>query len=145
MLLAATTMIIFFFFYHILPHICAHAAVELFAMGWLRKGPISQLIQFGAKHMLLYFINYDQELAKKVIPDYELGCKRLLFTHEFLPIFLKDNCHLNTNPIEAITEKGRYTYIVIPADYEKKGRKNLFCFHIFQESGRKTGTTRSLT
>ena len=51
----------------------------------------------------------NQSLMKKIIPDYKLGCKRILLTSEFIPMFNKPNCHLITDPISKISKNGIQT------------------------------------
>ena len=45
-------------------------------------------------------------LAQKMIPDYKLGCKRILLTSDFVPLFNRGNCHLVTDPIKRINMDG---------------------------------------
>ena len=45
-------------------------------------------------------------MCEKLIPKYELGCKRILLTSDFVPLFTRDNCRLVTEPIQRITETG---------------------------------------
>ena len=45
-------------------------------------------------------------LAQKMIPDYKLGCKRILLTSDFVPLFNRDDCHLVTEPIKRINMDG---------------------------------------
>lgn len=51
-------------------------------------------------------VDHDPALASKVIPDYELGCKRIIFTHDFLPIFKNKHCSLIDEEIVEVTENG---------------------------------------
>ena len=71
------------------------------------------MVRWFARHHQLYWINYDPKLSEKVIPDFEVGCKRVIFTHDFLPIFLEKHCTLITDDIQEITEKGPYEHAVI--------------------------------
>ncbi len=49
----------------------------------------------------------DKDLARKMTPNFEIGCKRIVFTNEFLPMFANyPNCHLETDGIEEITDTG---------------------------------------
>ena len=48
----------------------------------------------------------DEALAARVTPSYKLGCKRILLTSDFVPLFTRDNCRLVTDPILRITETG---------------------------------------
>ncbi|WP_020661990.1 flavin-containing monooxygenase [Amycolatopsis benzoatilytica] len=45
-------------------------------------------------------------LRKKVTPDYPLGCKRILFTNDYLPALAQPNVSVETAPIKEITPRG---------------------------------------
>jgi hypothetical protein len=45
------------------------------------------------------------ELAAAMVPDYALGCKRVLLADDFLPTFCDNqHVHLVTSPVRAVTE-----------------------------------------
>ena len=48
----------------------------------------------------------DPEVRAKLTPDYDLGCKRPSFSNSYLPTFNRENVHLETTSIEAITPTG---------------------------------------
>lgn len=48
----------------------------------------------------------DPDLVEKLIPDYDMGCKRITPSDTYLHAFNKPNVKLETNPIERFTEKG---------------------------------------
>ena len=48
----------------------------------------------------------DPEVRTKVWPDYTFGCKRVLFSSEFLPALQRDNVELVTEPITRMTSEG---------------------------------------
>jgi len=48
----------------------------------------------------------DEELRAKCTPDYEVGCKRVLFADEWFQALVKDNVALVTDPIKRITKSG---------------------------------------
>ncbi|WP_164661169.1 SDR family NAD(P)-dependent oxidoreductase [Tropicibacter sp. Alg240-R139] len=48
----------------------------------------------------------DPDLAEKLMPDYELGCKRILISDDFLPTLNRSNVALETAPITAIEPTG---------------------------------------
>lgn len=48
----------------------------------------------------------DPELCKKLIPTYDMGCKRITPSDTYLPAFNKSNVHLVTENIAEITETG---------------------------------------
>lgn len=51
----------------------------------------------------------DPELAAKLTPDYEIGCKRILLTDDFLPAVQRDNVSLHTSGIDHFTGSGLVT------------------------------------
>lgn len=51
----------------------------------------------------------DEELRRKIWPDYTFGCKRVLFSSYFLPTLERANVELVTDPIAAISAGGLAT------------------------------------
>lgn len=51
----------------------------------------------------------DPILREQVTPDYAIGCKRILISDEYYPTLTKDHVHLETEAINAFTEKGILT------------------------------------
>ncbi|KFZ25287.1 hypothetical protein V502_00235 [Pseudogymnoascus sp. VKM F-4520 (FW-2644)] len=54
-------------------------------------------------------LNNDSELCAKLIPDWELGCRRVTPGEGYLESFLLPNVHLNQNSITHITENAVHT------------------------------------
>lgn len=48
----------------------------------------------------------DPDVRRKLTPHYALGCKRPSFSNEYLAAFNRENVHLETTAIEAITPSG---------------------------------------
>ncbi|NKX53048.1 flavin-containing monooxygenase [Arthrobacter mobilis] len=48
----------------------------------------------------------DPELRRKLTPDYEFGCKRILRTDDYYPALMRPNVHLVTEAIDAIVPEG---------------------------------------
>lgn len=48
----------------------------------------------------------DPVLRGRLVPDYELGCKRVLFSNDYLPTLARPNVDVVTEPISEITESG---------------------------------------
>lgn len=48
----------------------------------------------------------EEILRKKLTPNYEIGCKRLLISNDYYPTLNRENVHLNTDTIIEITEHG---------------------------------------
>ena len=51
----------------------------------------------------------DPELAARLTPDYEIGCKRILLTDDFLPAVQRENVSLHTDGIDHFSENGLVT------------------------------------
>ena len=52
----------------------------------------------------------NKELIEKMTPNFELGCKRVLLTNDYLPMFVSNtNVHLVTENIVAVDETGIQT------------------------------------
>jgi cation diffusion facilitator CzcD-associated flavoprotein CzcO len=60
----------------------------------------------------------DPRLREKCIPDYVMGCKRVLFSNDWYPTLARANVELVTNPIERIAPDGVVTAggVTRPAD-----------------------------
>jgi cation diffusion facilitator CzcD-associated flavoprotein CzcO len=48
----------------------------------------------------------DPELRRKLVPDYELGCKRVLFSNDWYRALDRDHVDLTTSPVTAIEPEG---------------------------------------
>jgi len=48
----------------------------------------------------------DRQVRAALTPDYAIGCKRLLISSDYYPIFNRDNVSLQTSPIEEMTPDG---------------------------------------
>ncbi|MDA0962027.1 MAG: alpha/beta hydrolase fold domain-containing protein, partial [Proteobacteria bacterium] len=51
----------------------------------------------------------DESLQDALMPEYELGCKRILISDDFLPALNRDNVTVETNGVARITNKGIVT------------------------------------
>jgi cation diffusion facilitator CzcD-associated flavoprotein CzcO len=51
----------------------------------------------------------DEELARRLTPDYKIGCKRVLVSNVWYPMFSRPNVELVTEGIREITERGIVT------------------------------------
>ncbi|KAF2151574.1 FAD/NAD(P)-binding domain-containing protein [Myriangium duriaei CBS 260.36] len=54
-------------------------------------------------------LNHDPELCEKLIPKWELGCRRITPGPGYLESFLRPNCNLTNSAITRVGEKGVYT------------------------------------
>lgn len=51
----------------------------------------------------------DEELRRKLTPDYEFGCKRILRTDDYYPALMRDNVELVTEGVDRIVPEGIIT------------------------------------
>jgi cyclohexanone monooxygenase len=86
----------------------------------------------------------DEDLRKRLTPDFPIGCKRLLLTNDYLPIFNRDNVELVTSRISRVTpngvrtEDGREREIdVLILGTGFKASEHLGAVDIYGESGRR--------
>jgi cation diffusion facilitator CzcD-associated flavoprotein CzcO len=65
-----------------------------------------QIMKYGQKlaEAFIKFQVKDQETAKKLIPDYVMGCKRILISNKYFPTFNRENVELITDAIQELTE-----------------------------------------
>jgi cation diffusion facilitator CzcD-associated flavoprotein CzcO len=51
----------------------------------------------------------DPALRRRVAPDYQIGCKRILISNDYYPALAQDHVDLVTDPIVRVTERGVVT------------------------------------
>ncbi len=64
---------------------------------------LAQSFQFLAKAFLDYQVR-DKKLRRQLTPDYTIGCKRILISNKYFPMFSRDNVDLITDGIKEIRE-----------------------------------------
>ncbi|MFB7721378.1 flavin-containing monooxygenase [Nocardia sp. NPDC056100] len=86
----------------------------------------------------------DPALRAKLTPDYAAGCKRGLFSNEYMPALGQSNVHVETTAIEAVTPTGirtadgvEHPVDVIVYGTGFKGTEFLAPMHIYGLNGRK--------
>ncbi|AXY56562.1 NAD(P)/FAD-dependent oxidoreductase [Acinetobacter chinensis] len=70
-----------------------------------------QIMKYGQK-LAEAFIRYqvkDKDTARKLTPDYIMGCKRILISNKYFPAFNRKNVELITDGILEMTENGIVT------------------------------------
>lgn len=63
------------------------------------------LMSMGKDHMKAQLPD-KPELWRKLTPEYPVGCKRIIASDDYFPVFHRENVALETRPISKITEKG---------------------------------------
>jgi cation diffusion facilitator CzcD-associated flavoprotein CzcO len=66
------------------------------AMGWLER---------GSRRYLERKVR-DPELRARLTPDYQIGCKRILLTRDYLPALQRDNVELVAHAVAGVTPGG---------------------------------------
>lgn len=62
-----------------------------------------------ARKQMAEKLNYDTELCEKLIPKFELGCRRISPGEGYLETFLRSNVHLTQSPIVKFTKNAVHT------------------------------------
>lgn len=78
-------------------------------------GPIARTMSTA---FMRWQLRGDEELRRKVWPNYTWGCKRVLFTSRFIPALRRPNVELVTDPIDEVVPTGIRTTdgVVRPVD-----------------------------
>jgi len=76
---------------------------------WDNDHPVAKSLEQQAKDHMHAQLAGRPELWSKLLPDYKIGCKRVIISDDYLPVFLRDNVKLETGQIDKITEKGIVT------------------------------------
>jgi cation diffusion facilitator CzcD-associated flavoprotein CzcO len=103
----------------------------------IMSNPNGILSKLAAKHVINRIKSNvkDPETAKKLIPNYTIGCKRILASNNYYSTFNQKNVHLNIAGISEITSNGiidndgketPVDIIVYCTGFDPKGTKNLF-------------------
>jgi cation diffusion facilitator CzcD-associated flavoprotein CzcO len=81
---------------------------ELKGLGFIGNKTVARLAADEARKHREASIN-DPDLLRKVTPNYQLGCKRVLVSDEYYPALTRPNVSLTTDPIQAVTPTGIVT------------------------------------
>jgi len=74
---------------------------------------------------MLEQLDGNKEIWEKVVPNFDVGCKRILRTDEFLPCLLRENVELATNPLKRV---GKDHIVVDNEVEERKIRSDVIVF-----------------
>jgi cation diffusion facilitator CzcD-associated flavoprotein CzcO len=83
-----------------------YGVVEALSVAWVHSGALATAIRTTSKLHMRRQTKAKPGLFEKVWPDYPVGCKRILFSNDYLPALAADNVELETEPIERITPTG---------------------------------------
>jgi cation diffusion facilitator CzcD-associated flavoprotein CzcO len=82
---------------------------ESFALAFVYRWPLRFINQILARYNLERQVK-DETLRKKLTPNWELGCKRMLLTNDWLPTLQQANVKLVTNRIREIRSHSIVTH-----------------------------------
>ncbi len=77
-------------------------------IGPLHSPGLARVLEAAARLFIRFQVN-DAELARKLTPDYTIGCKRILISNEYYPTFNRSNVSLETEGLGEITENSVLT------------------------------------
>ena len=73
---------------------------------WDNEHPVAKMLEQQSKDQLHTQLKEREDLWVKLQPEYKIGCKRVIISDDYFPVFLRDNVRLETGKIDGITEKG---------------------------------------
>jgi cation diffusion facilitator CzcD-associated flavoprotein CzcO len=88
-----------------LSRLLSYIRFELFTLGMTRFPWLLRGHENAYKRRLRREIP-DPELRERMVPDYPMGCKRVLISNDWLPALARPNVEVVCDPIAAITERG---------------------------------------
>lgn len=83
-----------------------YGVVEALSIAWIYSKPLAAVVKAWSKRHMKSQTKSKPGLFEKVWPDYPIGCKRILFSSDYLPALAQPNVDLVTEHISEITEKG---------------------------------------
>ena len=69
----------------------------------------AQLLEESHRQMMKTQLKDREDLWETLTPKYKVGCKRVIITDDYFPVFTRENVRLETGKIDRITEKGIVT------------------------------------
>jgi cation diffusion facilitator CzcD-associated flavoprotein CzcO len=86
-----------------------YGVVETLSVAWVYAPPLAATIKAVSKRHMKKQTKARPGLFEKVWPDYPVGCKRILFSDNYLPALAQPNVEVTSEPITAITPTGVVT------------------------------------
>lgn len=85
------------------------AVMETFILAYNKVRPLKALIRLWSVAFMALQLRGDRELRRKVWPDHEFGCKRILFSSAYLPALKRPNVEVITDRVARVTATGVVT------------------------------------
>jgi cation diffusion facilitator CzcD-associated flavoprotein CzcO len=86
-----------------------YGVVEGLSVAWVYARPLAAAIKAISRAHMKRQTRAKPGLFEKVWPDYPVGCKRILFSNDYLPSLAQPNVEVTTERISAITPSGVVT------------------------------------
>jgi len=86
-----------------------YGVVEGLSVAWVYARPLAAAIKAISKAHMKRQTRAKPGLFAKVWPDYPVGCKRILFSNDYLPALARPNVEVTTERITGITPQGVVT------------------------------------
>ncbi|KAA0021382.1 flavin-containing monooxygenase [Antrihabitans cavernicola] len=83
-----------------------YGVVEGLSIAWVYSKPLSRVLKRLSKWHMRRQTKSKPGLFEKVWPDYPIGCKRILFSNDYLPALAQPNVDVVTERIREITPGG---------------------------------------
>lgn len=83
-----------------------YAFCEGLSVAWVYSRPLTAAIKAISKHHMRRQAKARPGLFEKVWPTYQIGCKRILFSSDYVPALAQPNAELVTEGIASITPTG---------------------------------------
>ena len=93
----------------LLERVTWYSLVETLSVAWVHAPALSSMIRSVSHEHMRRGSRGRPGLFEKVWPDYPIGCKRILFSSDYLPALARPNVDLVTARIERITPDGIVT------------------------------------
>ena len=86
-----------------------YGVVEGMSFAWVYAKPMASVIKLISKAHMRRQTKAKPGLFEKIWPDYPVGCKRILFSNDYLPALTQDNVDVTTERISSISPTGVVT------------------------------------
>ena len=76
---------------------------------WDNDSVMAQVLEQQSKQLMQTQLAGREKLQEQLQPKYKIGCKRVIISDDYFPVFQRDNVKLETGKIDRITDKGIVT------------------------------------